>query len=170
MVPRALVLLLTSTAVAAVVLKPRRAPRGWNSYDSTGSASEAQLRAAIAALAGGALGNTATGGFEYVTTDGFWFDDASAANSESLDAYGRPCPGAARYPSLNCSFKPLVAAARAAGLKLGVWQLFGVPKGAVSRRLPILGTNYTAADVALPQDSPGAAGCGPLATPRARAV
>ena len=83
--------------------------------------------------------------------DGFWFSDPVAANSESLDPYGRPCPGAAKYPSANGSLKPLADAAHAAGLKLGIWQLFGVPKGAVTRRLPIFGSNgkYTAADIAL---------------------
>eukprot|EP01052_Picozoa_sp_SAG31_P051032 SAG31_NODE_11927_length_985_cov_1.169300_1_plen_279_part_10 len=85
--------------------------------------------------------------------DGFWFSSRSEANSESLDPYGRPCPGPDKYPSLNCSLAPLADAAHAAGLKLGVWQLFGVPKGAVSRKLPVLGTSYTAADIAL-QDVP----------------
>ena len=63
------------------------------------------------ALRGGVLGATAETGFEYVVLDGFWFSDPVAANSESLDPYGRPCPGAAKYPSANGSLKPLADAA-----------------------------------------------------------
>lgn len=133
------------------LLRPVRAPRGWNSFDSIGSANETQVRAAIAALGAGAvLGPT----YEYVEMDGFWFNNPNEANSESLDAYGGP----ARFPSLNGSLGPLADEAHAAGLKLGIWQLFGVPKGAVARQLPIFGTPYTAADIAL-NDSV-ASGCG----------
>jgi hypothetical protein len=162
LLPRLLLLLAlllaprhTRPGIAALA-RPRRAPRGWNSFDNSGTANESQVYAVIAALKRGALGRTNETGYEYVEMDGFWFSSRSAANSESLDAYGRPCPGADKYPSLNCSMKPLVDAAHAAGLKLGIWQLFGVPKGAVTRRLPILGTDFTAADIALEQ----AANCG----------
>ena len=134
---------------AATLARISRQPRGWNSFDSSGSANEAQVYATIAALQHGALGRTNETRYEYVEMDGFWFSSHTAANSESLDKYGRPCPGPDKYPSLNCSLRPLADAAHAAGLKLGIWQLFGVPKGAVTRKLPIFGTGYTAADIAL---------------------
>lgn len=141
---------------AATLARIRRAPRGWNSFDNVGTANESQVYETIAALQHGALGLTKQTGYEYVEMDGFWYSSHIQANSESLDAYGRPCPGPDKYPSLNCSLKPLADSAHAAGLKLGIWQLFGVPKGAVTRKLPILGTNYTAADIALDN----AANCG----------
>lgn len=131
------------------LVKPARAPRGWNSFDSVGSADEAVVRRTIAALQRGVLGPTADTGYEYVEMDGFWFSSHTEPNSESLDSFGRPCPGPDKYPSLNCSLKPLADAAHAAGLKIGIWQLFGVPKGAVTSNMPILGTNYTARDIAL---------------------
>lgn len=134
---------------AATLAQISRAPRGWNSFDNSGTANESQVYAAIAALQHGVLGPTNETGFEFVEMDGFWFSSHIEANSESLDSYGRPCPGPDKYPSLNCSLKPLADAAHAAGLKLGIWQLFGVPKGAVARKLPIFGTQFTAADIAL---------------------
>eukprot|EP01047_Picozoa_sp_COSAG01_P053740 COSAG01_NODE_5792_length_4032_cov_12.553776_4_plen_158_part_00 len=123
----------SATSADAVLVRPLRAPRGWNSFDSSGSANESQVYAAIAALQEGVLGPTAETGFDLVEIDGFWFSSRVAANSESLDAYGRPCPGTDKYPTLNCSMRPLADRAHAAGLRLGIWQLFGVPKGAVTR-------------------------------------
>lgn len=145
-----------SHTAAATLARMSRAPRGWNSFDNSGTANESQVYKTIKALQHGALGLTNETGYEYVEMDGFWFSSHTEANSESLDAYGRPCPGPDKYPSLNCSLKKLADAAHAAGLKLGIWQLFGVPKGAVTRKLPILGTNFTAADIALND----AANCG----------
>ena len=140
----------------ATLPRIHRPPRGWNSFDNSGSADESQVYATIAALQHGALGRTNETRYEYVEMDGFWFSSHTEANSESLDEYGRPCPGPDKYPSLNCSLRPLADAAHAGGLKLGIWQLFGVPKGAVTRKLPIFGTDYTAADIALEH----AANCG----------
>ena len=136
--------------------RPLSPPRGWNTYDSIGTASEAQVHAAISFLQHGALGNTSLTHYEYVEMDGFWFNSRTdnASHFESLDAYGRPVPGVGRFPNSNGSLALLANAAHAANLKLGIWQLFGITKGAVALNTPILGTKWRARDIAL-LDSPG---------------
>ena len=113
---RFVALLIVFRTVHCVLLRPERAIRGWNSFDSTGTANETHVLQVIAALRSGAIGNNT--GYEYIEIDGFWFSSRTEANSESLDAFGRPCHGPDHYPSLNCSMKPLADAAHAAGLKV----------------------------------------------------
>ena len=46
------------------------------------------------------------------------------------------------------SFKPIGDYLHAKGLKFGLHLLRGIPRQAVANKLPVLGTTYTAADIA----------------------
>ena len=71
-----------------------------------------------------------------------------------LDDYGRPIPNPQLFPSAinsTVGFQPLVSKLKLIDprFELGVWMLKGITQQAVDDKLPILGTNYTAADIAL---------------------
>ena len=66
-----------------------------------------------------------------------------------VDEYGRLFPSPLRYPStrVNASFgswKPFIDRAHAKGIGFGVHLMQGIPKVAVQKKLPIMGSNYTA--------------------------
>ena len=66
-----------------------------------------------------------------------------------VDEYGRYMPSPTRFPSSanGAGFKPLADYIHSLGLKFGIHIMRGVPKEAVFNKLPIKGTNKTAADI-----------------------
>ncbi len=132
-------------------------PMGWNSWDCyAATVTEAQL-----------LGNAEymakhlhTYGWEYIVCDIQWSEPAAGTTDReyipfaplTLDGYGRQLPAENRFPSAagGRGFAPIAEKIHALGLKFGIHIMRGIPRQAVHARLPILGTEATADQAALP--------------------
>ncbi|KPK65650.1 MAG: hypothetical protein AMK73_02350 [Planctomycetes bacterium SM23_32] len=128
-------------------------PMGWNSWDCYGaSITEQQFKDCARRLAERLL----PFGWQYAVIDIQWFQPDPpqsrypASDDLCIDEYGRYLPAPNRFPSASGGrgFAPLAEFAHSLGLKFGVHMLRGVPRLAVERGLPILGTDVSAADVA----------------------
>eukprot|EP01047_Picozoa_sp_COSAG01_P038565 COSAG01_NODE_3135_length_6528_cov_7.013841_6_plen_256_part_00 len=130
-------------------------PRGWNSYDSyTWKVSEKQFLANCAAVAK----DLKPFGYEYCVVDYLWFQDLDGTGKLKdpitklhVDANGRLQPALDRWPSTKdgVGFKPIADKVHALGMKFGIHVMRGISTAAVAAKLPILGTNATAADIGL---------------------
>ncbi|MFV0471336.1 MAG: NPCBM/NEW2 domain-containing protein [Paludibacteraceae bacterium] len=130
-------------------------PMGWNSWDCFGpSVVESEVKANADHMAA----KLKKYGWEYVIVDIRWYVDNqtsgtyNAFNNSTFiyDAYGRYIPSPSRFPSSvsGAGFKPLADYVHSLGLKFGIHIMRGVPKVAVTNRLPIKGGNgKTAADI-----------------------
>ncbi|GAB3724792.1 hypothetical protein GCM10027594_06040 [Hymenobacter agri] len=167
LLPLALLATLATQPLAAQKAAPKAAPApktdfhawaptppmGWNSWDCYGpTVTEAEVRANADYMAK----NLKSSGWEYVVVDIRWYvgnDTAHGYNEKdpawSIDAYGRLVPAVNRFPSAagGKGFRPLADYLHGKGLKFGIHIMRGVPVVAVQRRLPILGTKLTAADI-----------------------
>lgn len=128
-------------------------PMGWNSWDCFGTTvTEAEVLANAEVLRDRLL----EAGWDTVVVDIAWYDPQAKAhgyNSDSpiaLDRYGRQLPAPGRFPSASdgTGFATLAARIHAMGLRFGVHIMRGIPRRAVDLNLPILGTEWTARDVA----------------------
>ncbi|HEX3730135.1 MAG TPA: GDSL-type esterase/lipase family protein, partial [Opitutaceae bacterium] len=126
---------------------------GWNSWDCFATTiTEAQARTQAAALAS-LLGPH---GWRTFTVDIQWYEpgatsfDYRKGAELTMDGWGRLLPAPNRFPSAanGAGFKPLAGAVHGLGLAFGIHLLRGIPRQAVARNTPILGTPYHAADVA----------------------
>ncbi len=128
-------------------------PMGWNSWDCYGpTVTEDEVKANADFMAK----KLRKYGWEYVVVDIRWYvgnDKAHGYNEKdavySMDGFGRFIPAENRFPSSTNGkgFKPLADYIHRKGLKFGIHIMRGIPKIAVERELPILGTNYTAKDI-----------------------
>ncbi|MBF9238540.1 NPCBM/NEW2 domain-containing protein [Hymenobacter sp. BT683] len=128
-------------------------PMGWNSWDCYGpTVTEAEVKANADYMAK----NLKSSGWEYVVVDIRWYvgnDTAHGYNEKNpdfnIDQYGRFVPAVNRFPSAagGKGFKPLADYMHAKGLKFGIHIMRGVPVAAVHRKMPILGSKATAADI-----------------------
>ncbi|WP_228373433.1 glycoside hydrolase family 27 protein [Demequina gelatinilytica] len=128
-------------------------PMGWNSWDSFGTTvTEDEVLANAQVMAERLLPH----GWDTVVVDIAWYDPTARSHGYNadapltLDAYGRQMPAVNRFPSAadGAGFAPLAAQVHALGLKFGLHIMRGIPRLAVELDLPILGTDYTAAQVA----------------------
>jgi hypothetical protein len=128
-------------------------PMGWNSWDCFGpSVTEDEVRRNAEVIAG----QLASHGWQYVVVDIQWYEPRAGAGGYRpyaelvLDEVGRPQPAPNRFPSARDGrgFGPLAEFVHKLGLKFGVHILRGIPRQAVDAGLPILGTEYTAGQVA----------------------
>ena len=148
-------------------------PMGWNSYDAYhGAITEEQYKACVDVLAEKMLPH----GYDYAVIDFCWYhpgpkgwdpenwktfflalrpDNEGNVAQLAMDEYGRVLPAENRFPSAanGQGFKPLADYTHDKGMKFGIHLMRGIPRQAVERKLPILGTEYTAADVAEPFDT-----------------
>jgi hypothetical protein len=101
-------------------------------------------------------------GWEYVVVDIRWFvenDKAGGYNQTNpiydIDDYGRYIPAPNRFPSAadGTGFKALADYIHSKGLKFGIHLMRGVPKLAVTNKLPILGTDGITCDKIANNDS-----------------
>jgi alpha-galactosidase len=132
-------------------------PMGWNSWDCYGTAvTEAQVKATADVMAD----KLASFGWQYVVVDIQWYA-ASAQGHDykpgallTLDEYGRLTPALNRFPSAagGRGFKPLADYVHGKGLKFGIHIMRGIPRQAVEKNLPILGTAVHAKDIADPDN------------------
>lgn len=129
-------------------------PMGWNSWDCFGpSVIEDEVKANADYMAK----HLKEFGWEYVVVDIRWYVDNQTTGHYNtyvdsdfiLDEYGRYMPSPKRFPSSvnGVGFKPLADYIHSLGLKFGIHIMRGVPKEAVFNKLPIKGTNVTAADI-----------------------
>lgn len=130
-------------------------PMGWNSWDCFGPSvkeNEVKLNADYMAAK---LKNS---GWQYIIVDIRWYVDNqttgtyNAYNNSTFiyDEYGRYTPSPTRFPSAaaKAGFKPLSDYVHGLGLKFGIHIMRGVPKAAVTNKLPIKnGNGKTAADI-----------------------
>ncbi len=137
---------------ASPLLAPRP-PMGWNSWNSFATTiTEAQARETAAIMAE----KLHPFGYDVFTVDIQWYEpgasgyDYHAVAQPTLDGYGRLLPAPNRFPSSmgDKGFAPLAAYVHRLGMKFGIHLMRGIPRLAVQRNLPILGTSYRAADIA----------------------
>lgn len=126
--------------------------RGWTSADSfDGAPNEGQVLAVMHDMKEQGL---LAAGYNYIVLDGAWWNNPTNGSSKHLestgsfnvDAWGRFIPDVTMYPVTQDGrgLKALADKLHAEGFKLGIWIPRGIPAVAVERKLPILGTSYTA--------------------------
>ena len=136
-------LLIGASLLTAGVLG--MAPRGVNTWDALPkSANEGNILAYAAYM----RDHLVPYGYDTLTIDGGWYEDASGL---VLDPYGRPSPNLALFPSAadGRGLKTLAEKVNAMGVKLGAWTIRGVPAQAVEANLPIWNSTFSARDVAV---------------------
>ncbi|WP_425957090.1 alpha-galactosidase [Xylanimonas sp. McL0601] len=126
---------------------------GWNSWDCYGTTvTEAEVLANARFMAEHLL----PFGWDTVVVDIDWSDPTARAHGYNegaplaLDDHGRLVPDPGRFPSSagGAGFGPLAEQVHALGLRFGIHTMRGIPRLAVERDTPILGTGASAADVA----------------------
>ncbi len=141
-----------TSSASSPTLAPRP-PMGWNSWNSFATTiTEAQASETAAIMAKKLL----PFGYDIFTVDIQWYEPEASSYTyntkpkPSMDAYGRMIPAPNRFPSSQGGrgFTQLAKEVHALGMKFGIHVMRGIPRAAVERNLPILGTQYRAADVA----------------------
>lgn len=129
-------------------------PLGWNSWDIFGTTvTEQQIKDQADAMALHLLPS----GYEYLTVDIQWYEPEAKGHYYNpkailtMDEYGRLTPGLKRFPSAagGKGFKPLADYVHSKGLKFGIHIMRGIPRQAVEKNTPVLGTAVKAQDIAL---------------------
>jgi alpha-galactosidase len=128
-------------------------PMGWNSWDCFGpTVTEQEVRANADYMAQ----YLKKFGWNYIVVDIRWYvenDKAHGYNEKdpimTVDEYGRLIPAVNRFPSSvdGKGFKPLAEYVHALGLKFGIHIMRGIPRLAVEKNSPILGTLFTAREI-----------------------
>ncbi|MBO9718167.1 MAG: hypothetical protein J7507_15535, partial [Pseudoxanthomonas sp.] len=150
-----LVLLLASTTAPAADFHDwaPAPPMGWNSWDAFGTTvTEQQIHEQAEVMAT----RLKPHGWQYLTVDIQWYQPTSRGHSYevgarlTMDGYGRLQPAPEKFPSAadGHGFRPLADHVHAQGLKFGIHMMRGIPRQAVERNTPVLGTSYRAADIA----------------------
>jgi alpha-galactosidase len=154
----AVVLLLWATASLSIIhaqktmLAPTP-PMGWNSWDAYGTTVKEDEVKANADVMASALKQY---GWQYIVIDIQWYEPNAQAhgyrpNAElAMDSNGRLIPAENRFPSSanGAGFVSIANYVHSKGLKFGIHILRGIPRQAVVRNSPILGSSAHAADIA----------------------
>ena len=130
-----------------------RPPMGWNSWDAFGCTVTEELTKANTDYMAEKL---AAHGWQYIVVDIQWYEPQSKGFEYSpnpqvtMDEWGRLWPVVKKFQSATNGqgFKPLADYVHGKGLKFGLHLLRGIPREAVKRNTPILGTKFHAADIA----------------------
>ena len=129
-------------------------PLGWNSWDCFGTTvTEQQIKEQADAMAKYLLPS----GYNYLTVDIQWYEPESKGHAYdpkamlTMDEYGRLTPGLKKFPSVadGKGFKHLADYVHAKGLKFGIHIMRGIPRQAVEKNTPVLGTKVKAQDIAI---------------------
>jgi alpha-galactosidase len=150
---------------AAAAQRPRRAPvaklrglaptppMGWNSWNSFATTiTEAQAIENARIMQARLM----PAGYDIFTVDIQWYEPGATGYEYRSDAVpvidgnGRLQPDPKRFPSAadGTGFTALARQIHAMGLKFGIHLMRGIPREAVRRNLPVLGTQVRAADIA----------------------
>lgn len=150
-------------------------PMGWNSFDAYDCRiDEATFKATVDFMAE----NLLSYGWEYAVLDYVWWhpepgnwdtprrlghpnirykSDGSPLHPEyiTMDEYGRLLPAINRFPSAagGKGFQPLADYVHSKGLKFGLHIMRGIHRLATYKDTPIMGTEFTAKDIAEPWDT-----------------
>ena len=128
-------------------------PMGWNSWDCYGaSVTEEEVRENALYMAA----HLKQYGWEYVVVDIQWYEAGAHSSTYrpfvelEMDEYSRLIPAPNRFPSSanGAGFKPLADYVHNLGLKFGIHIMRGIPRQAVHRNTPILGSVHTAREIA----------------------
>jgi hypothetical protein len=130
-------------------------PMGWNSWDCYGaSVNEETVRKNALYMSE----NLKKHGYEYIVVDIQW-SEPFAVNHEyrslaklEMDEYGRLIPATNRFPSAanGKGFKELADYVHSLNLKFGIHIMRGIPRQAAFLDTKILGTAFTAKQIARP--------------------
>ena len=128
-------------------------PMGWNSWDAYGTTVREDEVKANADVMAASLKQY---GWQYIVVDIQWYEPHAQAHGYrkgavlSMDEHGRLIPAANRFPSSahGEGFKQLADYVHSKGLRFGIHILRGIPRQAVEKNLPILGTGFHALEVA----------------------
>lgn len=128
-------------------------PMGWNSWDCYGpTVTETEVKANADYMAQ----YLKPFGWEYIVIDIRWYvenDKAHGYNETNaiyvMDEYGRFLPSPVRFPSATDGqgFKPIADYIHNKGLKFGIHMMRGIPKEAVKKNTPVLGTKVKASEI-----------------------
>jgi alpha-galactosidase len=128
-------------------------PMGWNSWDAYGTTiNEAEVKANADYMAK----VLRPYGWTYIVVDIQWSEPNPKSHGYregatlSMDQFGRLIPAPNRFPSSadGAGFKPLADYVHSRGLKFGIHIMRGIPRQAVKRNTPVLGSDVHAGDVA----------------------
>ncbi|MBQ5312065.1 MAG: glycoside hydrolase family 27 protein [Oscillospiraceae bacterium] len=129
------------------------APMGWNSWDCYGAAVDEKTVRANAEFCAEHLKEY---GWEYIVVDIQWYEP-TAQNHEyhpftelCMDSCSRLIPAENRFPSSagGKGFAPLADYIHSLGLKFGIHIMRGIPRQAVHKDTPVIGTDMTARQIA----------------------
>jgi len=155
----AAILGLIFTSLTATAAEPaywswaKTPPMGWNSWDCFGAGVWESNAVANADYMADKLKSH---GWDIITIDIQWYEPLAHTTTYrrgallEMDANGRLLPATNRFPmtAATRSFKPMGDYLHGKGLRFGLHLMRGIPRQAVANKLPILGTPYTAADIA----------------------
>lgn len=128
-------------------------PYGWNSWDSYGPT---VVESEVKANADYMSKHLKKFGWQYIVVDIRWYvenDKAHGYNEKDaiyvMDKYGRLLPSPLRFPSAanGKGFKSLADYIHSKGLKFGIHIMRGIPKEAVKKNTPVLGSKVKAQDI-----------------------
>jgi alpha-galactosidase len=120
---------------------------GWSGWSFLREAeNEAAVEGEARALVSTGLSSV---GYRYVNIDDGWYQ-CPGPQGPNVDKYGRWVVNAANYPSVGSDngIKALAAYVHRLGLKFGIYETTGISGQAVKKNTPILGTRYTADEIA----------------------
>jgi hypothetical protein len=135
-------------------------PLGWNSWDCFGTTiTEQQVKEQANAMAKYLLPS----GYNYLTVDIQWYEPEAKGHAYdpkamlTMDEYGRLTPGLKKFPSATDGkgFKHLADYVHSKGLKFGIHIMRGIPRQAVEKNTPVLGTKVKAQDIAIKSSTCG---------------
>ncbi len=133
----------------------KRPPMGWNSWDCYGASVTEEI------LLGNAqymAENLERFGWEYIICDIQWYEPLADSHEYhkftelEMDEHSRLIPAVNRFPSSagGKGFRPIADKIHDMGLKFGIHIMRGIPRQAVHRNTPIMGTDATARQIAHP--------------------
>jgi len=133
------------------------APMGWNSWDCYGAGVTEEIVRENAEYMAEHLHKY---GWDYIVVDIQWAGPEARTHEYipfqdlTMDEYGRLLPAENRFPSAagGKGFKELADYVHSLGLKFGIHIMRGIPRNAVHKNLPVYGTDYTARDIAEPNN------------------
>ena len=120
---------------------------GWSGWSFLRlGANSAQVEGEANALVSTGL---AAAGYQYVNLDDGWYQ-CPGSQGPNVDGYGRWVVNTANYPNVGSKngIQALAAYVHGLGLKFGIYETAGISGQAVAANTPILGTSYTADDIA----------------------